>query len=85
MGKAIERPLQPDAKVGHFYVAIDENGEPADWDSAVAKFLLAVVARHSSASGVGSAKQPSGAAPLLEPHEYSGLNPLPDSCTVQGV
>ena len=68
-----------------FGKVIGENGEPADWDRAVAKFLLAVMARHSSVSGVGSAKQPSAVAPLLEPHEYSGLNPLPDSCTVQGV
>ena len=85
MGKAIERPLQPAAIVGRFYVTIDGNGEPADWDSAVARFLLAVMARHSSAPGVGPAKQPSAVAPLPEPREYSGLNPLPDSCTVQGV
>jgi hypothetical protein len=85
MGKAIERLAQPDTMVGRFQVAIDEDGEPADWDCALARFLLAVTARDYSASAVPPAEQPSPAIPLLEPHEYSGLNPLPDSCMVQGI
>jgi hypothetical protein len=85
MGKAIESPLQRDGMIGRFHVAIDEDGEPADWDCAVARFLLAVTARDPSASAVAPAEQPSAAIPLLEPHEYSGLNLLPDSCTVQGI
>jgi len=82
MGKTIERPLPPDAMSGRFSVGIDENGEPADWDSAVARFLLAVMAQHSSASDVAPAERPAAAIPLLEQNEYSGLSPLSGSCMI---
>jgi hypothetical protein len=85
MGKAIERLAQPDTMVGRFQVAIDEDGEPADWDCAVARFLLAVTVRHSSASAVAPAGKPSAAIPPLEPHECSGVNLLPNTCMVQGI
>jgi hypothetical protein len=85
MGKAIERPLQPDAMIGRFHVAFDDDGEPADWDCTVARFLLAVTARDSSASAVAPTERASAAISLLEPHRYSGLNLLPDSCMVQGI
>ena len=45
MNKAIERPPQREEMIGRFQMAIDEDGEPVDWDSAVARFLLAVTAR----------------------------------------
>ena len=85
MNKASERPHQREELIGHFQMAIDKDGEPVDWDSAVARFLLAVTARGSSTSVVASAVQPSAASPLLEPNEYSGLNFISDSCMVQGI
>ena len=44
MNKAIERPPRREEMTGRFQMAIDEDGEPVDWDSAVARFLLAVTA-----------------------------------------
>ena len=85
MNKAIERPPRREEMIGRFQMAIDEDGEPVDWDSAVARFLLAVTARDSSTSAIASAGQPLAAIPLLEPNEYSGLNSVSDSCMVQGI
>ena len=85
MGEAIERPLPADERIGRLYMAIDEDEEPVDWDCAVARFLLAVTARESWASGAARAGQPSLATPLLVPNEGSGLNSLPDCCTLQEV
>ena len=85
MNKAIERPPRREEMTGRFQMAIDEDGEPVDWDSAVARFLLAVTARGSSTSAVAPAVQPPAAIPLLEPNEYSGLNFASDSCMVQGI
>ena len=85
MDKAIERLLRPDAMVGRFQVAIDEEAEPADWDCALARFLLTATARNPSASAVAPTERASAAIFLLEPHGYSGLDLLPDSCMVQGI
>ena len=85
MNKAIERPPQREEMTGRFQMAIDEDGEPVDWDSAVARFLLAVTARGFSTSAVVPAGQWSAASPLLEPNVYSGLNFASDSCMVQGI
>lgn len=85
MNRAIERLLQPEPMIGRFHVAIDEDGEPADWDCAVARFLLTVTAQGSSASAVAPVGQPSAAIPLLAPSECSGLNLLANSCAVQGI
>ena len=85
MNKAIERPPQREEMIGRFQMAIDEDEEPVDWDSAVARFLLAVTARGSSTSAVAPAVQPSAAIPPLEPNEYFGLNLISDSCMVQGI
>jgi len=62
MNKAIERPPQREEMTGSVQMAIDEDGEPVDWDSAVARFLIAVTARGSSASVVTPAGQPSVAS-----------------------
>ncbi len=84
MGKATERPVPPDAVVGRFQVAIDEDTEPVDWDCAVARFLLAVTARAPSASAVVPANQPSAAIPLAALDEHPGLETRPDSCIALG-
>ena len=85
MNKAIERPPRREEMIGRFQMAIDEDGEPVDWDSAVARFLLAVTARGSSTSAVAPAGQPSAAIPPREPNVYTGLNFASDSCMVQGI
>ena len=85
MNKTIERPPQREEMIGCFQMAIDEYGEPVDWDSAVARFLLAVTARGFSTSVVVPAGQSSAAIPPLEPNEYSGLNFISDSFMVQGI
>ena len=82
MNKAIKRPPQREEMTGRFQMAIDEDGEPVDWDSAVARFLLTVTARGFSTSVVVPAGQPSAAIPPLEPNEFSGLNLISDSCMV---
>jgi hypothetical protein len=85
MGKSIEGPLPANARMGRFYVAIDEDEGPVDWDCAVARFLLAVTARESWAPAAARAGQPSLASPLLVPNECSGLNSLSNCCTLQEV
>ena len=85
MNKAIERPPQREEMIGPFQMAIDEDGEPVDWDSAVARFLLAVTARGFSTSVVVPAGQPSATIPPLEPNEYTGVNFASGSCMVQGI
>jgi hypothetical protein len=85
MNKAIERPRQQEEMIGRFQMTIDADGEPVDWDSAVARFLLAVTARSSSTLAVAPAGQPSAAISLLELNEYSGPNFISDSCMVQGI
>jgi hypothetical protein len=85
MNKAIERPPQQEKMTGRFQMAIDEDGEPVDWDSTVARFLLAVTTRGFSASVVAPARQPSAAIPPLEPNELSGLNLSFDSCIVYEI
>ena len=82
MNKAIKRLPQWEEMTGRFKMAIDEDGEPVDWDSAVARFLLAVTARGVSTSVVVPAGQPSAAIPPMEPNEFSGLNLISDSCMV---
>ena len=82
MNKAIERLPQREEMTGRFQIAIDEDREPVDWDSAVARFLLAVTARGFSTSVVVPAGQSSAAIPPLEPNKFSGLNLLSDSCMV---
>ena len=85
MNKAIKRPPQREETIGRFQTAIDEEGEPVDWDSAVARFLLAVALRGPSTSAVTPAGQPSVAIPPLEPNVCSGLNFASDSCMAQGI
>ena len=85
MNKTIERPPQREEMIGRFQTAIDEDGEPVDWDSAVARFLFAVTSRGSSTSAVAPAVQPSAEIPPLKPNVYSGLNSISDSCMPQGI
>ncbi len=85
MGKAIERPVPPDAMVGRFQVAIDKDAEPVDWDCMLARFLLAVAVRKPSASGLAPPEHKSAAIPLMAPSQYSGLNLPSDSCVVEGI
>jgi hypothetical protein len=44
MTKAREPLLDPDAIPGRFRVMVDKDADPADWDRAVARFLLAGLA-----------------------------------------
>jgi hypothetical protein len=85
MGKAIERPVPAARRIGRFYVAIDQNEEPVDWDCAVARFLLAVRASKSRASATALVGQPSLAPPPLVPNGCSGPNLLLDCCGLQRV
>lgn len=85
MGKAIERPVPAATRIGGFYMAIDQDEDPVDWDCALARFLLAVTARESRVSAAPLAGQPSLEPPLLVPNECSGPNSLLDCCGLQGV
>ena len=85
MNKAIKRLPQREEMTGRFQMVIDEDGEPVDWDSAVARFLLVVTARGFSTSAIAPAVQPPAASLLPESNEYSGLNFISDSCMVQGI
>jgi hypothetical protein len=85
MGKAIERPLAADARIGRFYITVDQDEEAVDWDCAVARFLLAVTAHDSWASPAARAGQPSLTPPLPVQNERSGRNSLADCCGLQGL
>jgi hypothetical protein len=85
MGKALDPAVPPDALVGRFEVAIDEDMEPVDWDSIVARFLLAVTVREPSASAPAPPEHKSAAIPLVELSQDSGLNLPSDSCVVGGI
>jgi hypothetical protein len=82
MGKAFDPAARPDALFGRFEMAIDEDAEPVDWDSVVAKFLLAVTVREPSASALAPPEHKPAAIPVVELSEDSGLNLLSDSCIV---
>jgi len=85
MGKTIDRPVSAATSIGRFYVAIDQDEDPVDWDCLVARFLLAVTARESRASATALAGQPSLAPPPRVPNECSGPNLLLDCCGLQRV
>jgi hypothetical protein len=82
MDKAIERRLKWDEMIGRFRVAIDEEGESVDWDSTVARFLLAVVTRRHSSPIVAPARQPSASIAAPERASHARLSPLSRSCVV---
>jgi hypothetical protein len=80
MGKALDPAVLPEVLASRFEVAIDEDVEPVDWDSNVARFLLAVTVRESSASAPAPAEHKPAAIPLVELSRDSGLNLVSDSC-----
>ena len=69
MTKASETLLDPDVIPGRFHVMVDKDADPADWDRAVARFLLAGPAGGSSASA--TAEQASVGISAREQAEHS--------------
>lgn len=71
MTKTSEPLLDPDAITGRFHVMVDKDADPADWDRAVARFLLAGPTDESSVSAFAPAEQTSVSISAQEEAEHS--------------